>query len=310
MEELDLRVNLAPRGKQDLILKNPVLCASGTCGYGEELHRLFDVGRLGGIVSKGITLRPRSGNPPPRIWETPAGMLNAIGLQNPGVEAVLERYAPLWARWDTAVLVNINGETLDEYVALAARLDGVEGVDGIELNLSCPNVRAGGMHFGTDPKMVAAVTRAVRAATTLPLVVKLSPNVTEIVPLAEAAVAAGADALSLINTLLGMAIDVERRRPALAFGTGGLSGPAIRPVAVRMVYQVAKADLGVPIVGIGGITSARDALEFLMAGASAVQVGTATFRNPWAPLEVLEGLVVWMEREGVRRLEEVVGAAL
>lgn len=304
----NLAVELAPGRKQGLRLRNPVMVASGTFGYGTEYQKLVDIQRLGAICSKGITLHPRAGNPTPRIAETPCGMLNAIGLQNVGVQRLKEEYAPLWARWEVPVIVNISGETIEEFERLAEELDGVPGVAGLEVNISCPNLREGGRLFADDARSAAAVTRAVRARTELPLLVKLSPNVGDVAEIARAVEAAGADCLSLVNTFVGMKIDVAARRPFLANVTGGLSGPAIRPIAVRMVWQVYRA-VRCPIVGIGGITSAEDALEFILAGASAVQVGTATFVNPRAALDVLDGLVAFLAREGVRDLAELVGAA-
>jgi len=304
----DLVVNLAPHNSSGLVLRNPIAAASGTFGYGSEYARIVDVQRLGAIFSKGTTLRPKRGAPPPRLAETPGGMLNAVGLQNPGVRNVVRDKAPLWARWQTPVVVNVAGETIDEYVDTAAMLDGVPGVAGIELNISCPNVAAGGMIFGCDPAMAAGVTRAVRDATTLPLIVKLSPNVTDIRPVALAVAEAGADALSLINTVLGMSIDVRARRPRLGNVTGGLSGPAVKPLAVRMVYQVA-ATVDLPLVGVGGVMTLEDVLEFLMAGASCVQVGTATFARPGTMVSLIDELAAWMDREGVRSLDELVGAA-
>ncbi len=304
----NLSVNLAPHNPSGLTLRNPVAAASGTFGYGTEYARVVDIQRLGAIVAKGTTLHPKRGAAPPRLTETPGGMLNAVGLQNPGVRNVVREKAPVWARWQVPVIVNVAGETIDEYAEVAAILDGVPGVAGIELNISCPNVAAGGMIFGTDPRLAGAVTAAARAATTLPLIVKLSPNVTDIRPVALAVAEAGADALSLINTLLGMSIDVEARRPRLGNGTGGLSGPAVKPLAVRMVYQVAEV-VDLPLVGMGGITRLEDALEFFMAGASCVQVGTATFAQPGTMLSLVDELAAWMEREGVRALDELVGAA-
>jgi len=304
----DLSVNLAPRNPSGLTLRNPVAAAAGTFGYGTEYARIVDIQRLGAIFSKGTTLHPRRGAPPPRLTETPAGMLNAIGLQNPGVEQVIREKAPLWRRWQVPVVVNVAGESVDDYVAVAAALDGVAGVAGIELNISCPNVAAGGMIFGCDASMAAEVTRAVRAATTMPLIVKLSPNVTDIRPIAVSVAEAGADALSLINTLLGLSIDVQARRPRLGNRTGGLSGPAVKPVIMRQVYQVA-GTVGIPVVASGGVMTGEDAIEYLMAGASAVQVGTATFTNPRAPLDVLEGMERWLAREGVSDVREIVGAA-
>ena len=301
--EPHLAIELGP-----LRLRSPVLVASGTFGYGIEYSDLVDMECLGAICAKGITLAPREGNPPPRICETPSGMLNAIGLQNPGVEVFIEEKLPPLRELGAPVIANINGETYEEYEALARRLSDTEGIAAIELNVSCPNVKRGGMHFGTDEASLSELTRRVRAATDLPLIVKLSPNVTDIVSLAEVAVKAGADALSLINTLLGMSIDVERRRPRLAFGTGGLSGPAIRPVAVRIVYQVWRA-LRCPIVGMGGIMTAEDALEFILAGATAVAVGTATFVRPGTAADVYSGVASHLAAQGVAKVEELVGAA-
>jgi len=303
MAEPDLSVQLGP-----LSLRSPVLVASGTFGYGTEYADLVDLRCLGAICTKGITLGPRAGNPPPRICETPSGMLNAIGLQNPGVAVFIEEKLPALRALGVPVIANINGESYDDYEALAGRLSEVEGVAALELNVSCPNVALGGMHFGTDEASLGELTRRVRAATPLPLLVKLSPNVTDIVRLARVALDAGADALSLINTLLGLSIDVHKRRPRLAYGTGGLSGPAIRPVAVRMVYQVWR-ELRCPIVGMGGIMTARDALEFVLAGATAIAVGTATFVNPRAAVEVGEGIRAHLRAEGVARLADLVGAA-
>ena len=305
---MNLAVELAPRRKQGLLLQNPVMTASGTLSNGLEATRIFDVNRLGAIVSKGTTLRPRAGNPQPRTAETPSGMLNTIGLQNVGIEALVRDVAPVWATWRVPVVVNIAGETVDEFAALASRLDGVPGVSGIEVNVSCPNVAVGGMLFGQDPKQAAAVTAAVVRATTLPVVVKLTPNVTDIVAVARAVVEAGADALCVINTLQAMAIDIRARRPVLSTVFGGLSGPAIKPVALRAVYQVAGA-VDVPIIGCGGVSSGEDAIEFIMAGATAVQVGTATFANPNAPLDVLDGIERFMADAGVSGVRELVGAA-
>jgi dihydroorotate dehydrogenase (NAD+) catalytic subunit len=269
-------------------LKTPVMAASGTFGYGTEVL-LCDRGLLGGMVSKGIFLEPRPGTPPPRIVETPSGMLNAIGLQGPGVDALISDYAPLWAAWDLPVLVNINGGTVDEYGELAARLDGVPGVAGLEINISCPNVREGGMFFGNDPQAAASVTAAVRERTGLPLWVKLTPAVTDIAEVARACEEAGADALSAVNTFVGMSFALDTGRPRLAFGTGGLSGPAIRPLAVYLAHRTAQA-VSIPVVGIGGIATAEDAMEFLLAGCRAVQVGTATFVDPNAIGKVAGGL--------------------
>lgn len=305
----NLSVDLAPNRPGTLLLKNPVLTASGTFGYGTEYARLVDVERLGAVISKAVTQRPRNGNPQPRIAETPAGMLNAIGLQNIGVEALIRDKAPIWSTWRVPVVVNIAGFAIAEYVAVVEQLDGVRGVAAIELNISCPNVASEGETFGLFPDSAARVTSAVRAATDLPLIVKLSPNVTDITEIARAVVGAGADALSLINTIPGMVIDLATRRPYLSNRTGGLSGPAIRPIAVRMVYQVAQA-VSVPILGIGGIATAEDALQFLMAGATAVEVGTATFANPAAAVEIVDGIAEFLERQGLSSVREVIGAAL
>ncbi len=303
----DLQVDLAPRCARELRLRNPVMVASGCFGYGLEYARVFDIQRLGAIVCKGTTLRPRAGNPTPRLVETPAGLLNSIGLQNPGLAAVIAEYAPLWAEWEVPVVVNIAGETVAEYAEIARQLDEVPGVAGLEVNISCPNVDAGGMAFGVDPRAAASVTAAVRRATTLPLLVKLTPGAADIAAVARAAVEAGADALSLINTVRGMAMDVDARRPVLPRGVGGLSGPAIRPIALAMVYQVAEA-VDVPVVGIGGIGDAHDALEFILAGASAVQVGSACFADPQAPLQVLDGIDAWMRQQGIASMAEIIGA--
>jgi dihydroorotate dehydrogenase (NAD+) catalytic subunit len=269
-------------------LRAPVMAASGTFGYGTDVP-LCDRGHLGGMVSKGIFLTPRPGTPPPRIVETPSGMLNAIGLQGPGVDAVIRDYAPLWATWEFPVLVNVNGETVDEYGELAARLDGVPGVAGLEVNISCPNVSEGGMLFGIDPAAAAAVTAAVRRRTRLPVWVKLTPAVTDIAEIARACEHAGADALCAVNTFVGMSFDLSSGQPRLSFRTGGLSGPAIRPLAVHLAYRVARA-VSIPVVGIGGIATAEDAAEFLLAGCVAVQVGTATFVDSNAIGQVVEGL--------------------
>lgn len=290
-------------------LKNPVMTASGTFGWGTEYADLVDLSSLGAVVVKATTLNPRAGNPPPRVVETPAGMLNAIGLQNPGVDVVLREKLPPLADCGAPVIVNIAGETLNDYVAVAACLSESPVVSALEINASCPNTQCGGMQFGVQPEPLAELVRAVRAVTPLPLITKLSPNVTEIVPLARAAVDAGSDALSLVNTLVGMAIDVERRRPKLGNATGGLSGPAIRPVAVRMVWQVAAAGLGVPLIGMGGIMTAADALEFILAGATAVAVGTATFVTPDTCRRVAEGIADYCVRHGLGSVRELVGAA-
>lgn len=292
-----------------LTLANPVLTASGTFGWGSEYETLTDLSQLGAIVVKATTLHPRAGNPAPRITETPAGMLNAIGLQNPGVEVVLAEKLPPLQRFGVPVIVNIAGDSLEDYAQVAARLSTSPVVSALEINASCPNCERGGMLFGLQPESLRELVATVRSATRLPLIAKLSPNVTEVVPLAEAALAGGADALSLINTLVGVAIDVERRCPKLANITGGLSGPAIRPVAVRMVWQVAAALPGVPLIGMGGILTAADALEFILAGAWAVAVGTGTFVSPDTCLQVRQGLEDYCRRHRVTHLRELVGAA-
>jgi dihydroorotate dehydrogenase (NAD+) catalytic subunit len=305
---MDLSVQLAPKNRRSLRLANPVMTASGTFGYGTEYQQLFDIQRLGAIVCKGTTLEPREGNPQPRLVETVGGVINAIGLQNIGVRALIEEKAPVWAGWRVPVIVNIAGDTVEEYAQLAEALDGVKGVSGIEVNISCPNVKAGGAAFGADPEGAAEVTGAVRSATTLPVIVKLTPNTGDIGAVARAVGKAGADAISLINSVKAMAIDIIDKRPSLGSTTGGLSGPAIKPIALAMVYEVARA-VNVPVIGCGGIASASDALEFIMAGASAVQVGSASFGNPRASLDVLEGIESYMEREGIKSLGEIIGAA-
>jgi dihydroorotate dehydrogenase (NAD+) catalytic subunit len=309
-----LQTQLAPCHKKGLILRNPVIVASGTFGYGMDNVNIVEVHRLGAITCKGTTLHPHSGNEQPRIMETASGMLNAIGLQNPGIHTVIEKYAPVWATWQTPVIVNIAGESIEEFVELATLLEGAEGVAGIEVNVSCPNVLAGGAVFGADAHTVADVTAAVRRATTLPLIIKLSPNSGDVRPTALAAAASGADAVSLINTFTGMGIDMSKRRPTLANVTGGLSGPAIKPIALRMVYEVARELRSsypqVPVIGIGGISSANDALEFLMAGASAIQIGTINFTNPRAGVEIIEGIEEFMHLVRIESIMELVGAAL
>ncbi len=287
-------------------LKNPLIAASGTFGYGVEYEGILDLATLGGIVSKGLYLEPRDGCPTPRIVETPSGLLNAIGLQGVGVRAFVAEVLPRLARHDTALLVNVCGDTVEEYAEVSRILDQAAGVAALEVNISCPNVKKGGMAFGGDPRMTHEVVAAVRKATRLPVIPKLSPNVTDITVFARAAEEAGADALSCINTLLGLAIDVETRRPRLGFGTGGLSGPAIRPVAVRMTWQAARA-VKIPILGIGGISSAADALEFLIAGARAVQVGTANFVDPGVYERILTGIEDYMRRHGLADLTSLTG---
>ena len=286
-----------------LRLRGPVLAASGTFGYGTEVP-LLERRALGGMVSKGIFLRPRAGTPPPRIVETPSGMLNAIGLQGPGADALIREYAPLWASWDFPVLVNINGESVGEYGELTSRLDGVPGVAGFEINISCPNVEQGGMYFGNDPHAAAAVTEAVRKRTRLPVWVKLTPMVSDIGVIARAVEAAGADALCAVNTFVGMSIDLNAHKPRLSFRTGGLSGPAIRPLAVHLAHQAARA-VRIPVLGVGGIMRAEDALEFLVAGCTAVQVGTATFVNPRAIADIHDGIKAHLEAHGFSSMADL-----
>ena len=311
---MKLQTELAPQHKSGLLLKNPVMLAAGTFGYGLEHTKFAEVQRLGAVISKGTTLHSRKGNSQLRTVETSSGMLNAIGLQNPGVHTVVSKYAPIWSNWDTPVIVNIAGEDIEEFVSIAEQLEGVPGVAGIEVNVSCPNVRAGGAVFGADPQAVSDVTAALRIATTLPLIVKLSPNTGDVRPTALAAAEAGADAVSLINTLTAMSIDISTRKRTLANGTGGLSGPAVKPIALRMVYEVAQVLRNshpiVPIIGLGGIRNTNDALEFLMAGASAIQIGTANFVNPHVGIEVVEGIEAFLEREGVEDVKEIVGIAI
>lgn len=311
---MNLQVELAPRHKSGLLLKNPVMTAAGTFGYGVEYAKIAEVQRLGAVICKGTTLHARKGNAQPRTLETSAGMLNAIGLQNPGVHKVIKKYAPIWANWQTPVIVNIAGETIDEFVAIAGQLEAVPGVAGIELNVSCPNVRAGGAVFGADPQAVADVTAAVRYATTLPLIVKLSPNTGDVRPTAIAAAEAGADAISLINTITGIDVDIYHRKLTLGNDTGGLSGPAVKPIALRMVYEVAKelraTHPHIPIIGLGGICNTNDALAFLMAGASAIQIGTINFVNPRAGVEIVEGIEAFLRKEGVEDIKEIVGAVI
>ncbi|NQT70509.1 MAG: dihydroorotate dehydrogenase [Desulfobacteraceae bacterium] len=290
-----------------LELKNPVMTASGTFGYGREFADLIDLNRLGAIIVKGLSLEPSKGNPPLRIVETRCGMLNAIGLENVGLEAFVKGKIPFLQKLTTPILVNIYGKTKEEYAELAARLDDIEAISGIEVNISCPNVKAGGAAFGAYPQTAAEVVRAVRSKTTKPLVVKLSPNVTDIAEIARSVEAAGADSVSLINTITGMAIDIESRRPKLANITGGLSGPAIKPIALRMVWQVAQS-VKIPVIGVGGIMNAKDALEFLIAGAAAVQIGTANFINPRATLDVIEGIESYLIEKEISDISEIIGS--
>ncbi len=304
-DTVDLSVDLG-RG---LVLPNPILVASGTFGYGVEYGDVVDVDRLGGICCKGTTLKARIGNPTPRVTETPGGMLNSIGLQNPGVDAVIEKYAETWTRWQTPVIVNVAGESVHDYVEVARRLDGVPGVAGIELNISCPNVGAGGLQFAIDAGAAGEVTAAVRRATDLPLLVKLSPNVADIRPIARAIADAGADALTAINTLSGIAVAPGRGQPLLGNIYGGLSGPAVKPVALRVVYEASQA-VRIPVVAIGGVTELADVLDFLAVGAVAVQVGTAIFADPTLPVRLVDELAAEAGRHGMTSYRELIGTAL
>jgi dihydroorotate dehydrogenase (NAD+) catalytic subunit len=298
----DLSVQLGP-----ISLKNPILTASGCFGYGLELEDLIDLNQLGGIISKSLTPLRRLGSPPHRLLETPSGMINAIGLENIGVEAYLSEKLPLLERYDTAIFANIMGNTIEEYSAVAARFRGVRRIAGIEINISSPNTKKGGMHFGVDPEMTYQVVRAVREATDRPVIAKLSPNVTDIVHIGRRAVDAGADMLSLINTLWSFAIDVQTGKPKIGNITGGLSGPAIKPVALRMVYQVAK-QIPVPIIGIGGIACTEDVIEFLMAGATAVQIGTANFYEPTITTRLVRELSDYCQKRGIERISSLIGS--
>jgi dihydroorotate dehydrogenase (NAD+) catalytic subunit len=304
---MDLTVSIG-RGEKKLVLTNPVITASGTFGYGIEYADVVDIQQLGAIICKGTTLKPREGNPQPRLVETAGGVLNSIGLQNIGVDALIKEKAPVWAGWRVPVIVNIAGDIIEDYGELAEKLDKVKGVSALEINISCPNVKAGCALFGADPEAAAQVTLAVKSSTTLPVIVKLTPNTNNILAVAKAAAAAGADALSLVNSFKGMAIDIVKKRPSFENITAGLSGPAIKPLALALVYEVAGA-IDVPVIGLGGIATAADALEFLMAGASAVQVGSATYRNPRAALDILEGIERYMEKEGIRKIGDIIGAA-
>jgi len=288
-------------------MRNPVMTASGTFGYGREFADYMDLESIGAMITKGLSLKPKAGNNTPRIVETPGGMLNAIGLQNVGIDAFITTKLPFLRTVNTPVIVNLYGNSLEEYGELAARLDDLDEVAGVEVNISCPNVKQGGIVFGTDPAAAAQVVELVRNSTSKPLIVKLSPNVTDVVAMAKACVDAGAEALSLINTLTGMAIDINSRRPILANITGGLSGPAIKPVALRMVWQVSRG-VKVPLIGIGGIMSATDALEFILAGATAVQVGTANFLNPSAAEEIAAGMESWLVENRIGDIRELIGA--
>ena len=299
----NLSVNVA-----GMALRNPIMTASGTFGYGEEFSQYVNLNTLGGIVTKGLSLRPRAGNPTPRIVETPGGMLNAIGLQNVGIDAFIEKKLPFLRTVDTLCVANFFGDTVDEYAEMARRLNELPEVAALEMNISCPNVKQGGIVFGSDPACAAGVVAACRAATSKPLIVKLSPNVTDVVAMAKACADAGADALSLINTLIGMAIDINTRRPVLANVTGGLSGPAIKPVALRMVLQVARA-VKIPVIGMGGVSSARDVIEMMLAGATAVQVGAQNLVDPYICPKIIEALPGEMERLGIERLHDIIGGA-
>ena len=289
-----------------LTLRNPVMTASGTFGYGEEFTDFIDLARLGGIVVKGTTGERRQGNPYPRMAETPAGMLNAVGLQNVGVETFCNEVYPRIKHFDTNVIVNVSGSSIEEYCKVAEMIDALEKIPAIELNISCPNVKKGGMGFGTNPEMAAQVVAEVRKVYNKTLIVKLTPNVTSVVEIAKAVEGAGADSVSLINTLLGMAVDVERRRPMLSTVTGGLSGPCVKPVAVRCVWQVAHA-VKIPVIGLGGIRTAADALEFLMVGAKAIEVGTANFMDPQVTVKIVDGLTDYCRRHKISDINEIIG---
>ena len=300
---MDLSVNLG-----GIKLKNPVAVASGTFGYGFEYADFIEPERIGAVIVKGTTLHPRPGNPGPRIYETPAGMLNAIGLENPGIELFLQEYLPRLRERQVTVIANIAGNSIEEYALMASLLQGKEGIAGIELNISCPNVKQGGIQFGTDPETVRQVVKAVKNETSLSVIPKLSPNVTDIVAIALAAAEGGADALSMINTLGGMAIDINQKKPVLGNIFGGLSGPAIKPIALKMIYQVYR-EVDLPILGGGGIVNHIDAIEFFMAGAKAVSIGTGNFVNPCLALELLEGIEKYMQEQGFSSIQELVGIA-
>jgi len=302
-KDINLKVNIA-----GLHLKNPVIAASGTFGFGREYSQFFDLNLLGGISVKGLTLKPRKGNPPPRIAETPGGILNSVGLQNPGVHAFIENEIPFLRKFNAAIIANASGNTIEEYEQMTEILSDAD-IDAIELNLSCPNVKEGCMSFGSTPHGVSSVVRRVRIFARKPLIVKLTPNVTDITEIAKAAEDAGADAVSLINTILGMAIDAKTRRPVLANITGGLSGPCVKPIALRMVYQVYQA-VSIPIIGMGGISNGTDAVEFLLAGASAVMVGTAGFVNPMAWVETIQGIENYMRENNVKDVRELTGGLI
>lgn len=298
---IDLSVTLGP-----LKLKNPVMVASGTFGYGREYSDIVPLEKLGAVVVKGISLKPRSGNPPPRLVETTAGLINAIGLENVGLEVFVSEKLPFLKKRNIPTVVNIFGETVEEYEEIARRLNSVDGITALEINISCPNVKAGGVHFGTDPSMAASVVRAVRDVTSLPIITKLSPQVTSISDMAKAVEDAGTDIISCINTIPAMAVNVYSRRPLLGNITGGLSGPAIKPIALRCVYEVVRA-VNVPVIGIGGITNAEDALEFLLVGAKAIQVGTMNFINPRVAIEIIEGIERFMKLQEITHIEDFIG---
>jgi len=292
-----------------LILKNPVMTASGTFGYGQEYASYIDINRLGALIVKGLSLEPRKGNPPPRIMETPCGMLNAIGMENIGVRVFIDRKLPFLRQFDVTIITNIFGETIDEYKKVAEILSPLEGIHGLELNISCPNVKRGGIAFGADPDTAYEVTGAVKSVTDLPVIVKLTPNVGDIAGIAESVAVAGANAISLINTLTGMSVDIEQRIPHLKNITGGLSGPAIKPIALRMVWEVVNR-VSIPVIGVGGIMDANDALEFLIVGARAVQIGTANFINPRATLDILEGIEHYLKRHHIMGINDLIGTLI
>ncbi len=302
MQKPDLKVDIG-----GLELKNPVMTASGTFGYAREFDDLIDLNRLGGIMVKGLSLKASPGNPPPRIVETACGMLNAIGLENIGLDAFIKKKLPFLKKLSSPTFVNIYGKKTEEYTELAARVDEIDEISGMEVNISCPNVKAGGIAFGTNPDVAADLVSAVREKTTKHLMVKLSPNVTDVALIAKKVQDAGADSISLINTITGMAIDIETRRPILANITGGLSGPAIKPIALRMVWEVAR-NIDIPVIGIGGIMTAQDALEFMIAGASAIQVGTANFINPKATMEIIDGIEAFLVEKEIDRIQDIVGS--
>lgn len=308
MNELSTEVRIQGQNRRQLTMKNPVMTASGTFGFGKEYAEFYDLNKLGAIAVKGVTLEPREGNPPPRIIETPSGILNSIGLQNPGIEGFVRNELPFLRTLNTPVIVNISGNTIDEYALLAETLDKIEGVSALEVNVSCPNVKEGCLAFGINKQSLFNVVKKTRENTTLPLIVKLSPNVTDIAHMAETAEQAGADAVSLVNTFLGTALDIYKKKPILANIVGGLSGPAIKPIALRMVWDVYEK-VNIPIIGMGGITDWKDAVEFILAGASALAVGTANFINPNTPLEIIDGIQKYMIKEGFKNIREMTGYA-